>query len=107
MKRKKAKGEVDTYIETEPFDEVVIIGKRDRFNEAMGFDAYYRYLEYHSQDESYIKVKQSFREGGNMAAGMIAAPIAAIGAAEFGVGGAMAAGVSRLGAIRTLSIGRA
>lgn len=106
MKKVKVKGEEDTYMETEPFDEVVIRGKRDRFNQAMGFDAYYRYLEYHSKDESYIKVKQSFREGGNMAAGIIAAPLAAIGAAELGVGGAVAAGVSRLGAIRTLSIGR-
>ena len=106
MKRRKVPGQEDTYVETEPFDEVVVIGFRDSFNAAFGFDAYYRYLENHSQDESYIKVKKSFREGGNMAAGIIAAPIAAIGAVELGLGGAVAAGVSRLGAIRTLSFGR-
>jgi RHS repeat-associated protein len=107
LKREKVKGEEDTYRETTPFDPVVIAGKRDKVNQAMGFDKYYQYLQNHSQDESFIKVKQSFREGGNMAAGMVMAPLAAIGAAELGAGSALAAGITRLGAIRTLSVGRA
>jgi len=51
----------------------------------LGLENHYKYLEKHGNDESWKKVKSSFREGGNIAAGVASAPILLIGAAE-GVG---------------------
>jgi RHS repeat-associated protein len=105
MKKKKVGNDGD-WEETDPLPELVVSAKRDRFNEAMGFDKHYQYLYYHSEDANYRKVHDSFVSGGNIAAGVAALPVAAIGAAEVGIGAIVSRGASYLARINYAGAGR-
>jgi hypothetical protein len=105
MKKKKVGNDGD-WEETDPLPELVVSAKRDRFNEAMGFDKHYQYLYYHSKDANYRKVHDSFVSGGGMAAVVASLPLASIGAAEVGIGAIVSRGASYMARLNYAGAGR-
>jgi RHS repeat-associated protein len=65
---------------------VTVYASRSRWNALIGLDMYYRGHYYLKDNESYKVVKQSFRDGGAIASGVVAAPAVVMAAVELGAG---------------------
>jgi RHS repeat-associated protein len=96
MKRERNKhGTEYDYDEASINGYVTVYTKGNKLNAAFGFDHHFRYLYYHGNDENYRKVHDSFVSGGNIAAGVAALPVAAIGASEVGIGAIVSRGAQQ------------